>query len=83
MFGSRNQIFGSIQRRRFFLTVSYDEPHGPSLCPAPYNTMYRGFKFEPSAKFTDDLKNKPLMQQLWAGDKLTADENRSTKVPKD
>ena len=40
------------------------------------NTMYRGFKFEPSAKFTDDLKNKPLMQQLWAGDKLTADEKQ-------
>ena len=38
--------------------------------------MYRGFKFEPSAKFTDDLKNKPLMQQLWAGDKLTADEKQ-------
>ena len=32
--------------------------------------------FEPSAKFTDDLKNKPLMQQLWAGDKLTADEKQ-------
>ena len=24
----------------FFLTVSYDEPHGPSLCPAPFNHMY-------------------------------------------
>ena len=33
----------------FFLTVSYDEPHGPSLCPEPYNTMYQGFKF-PSTK---------------------------------
>ena len=60
----------------FFLTVSYDEPHGPSLCPAPYNTMYRGFKFAPAAKFTADLKNNPLLQHLWAGDKLTADEKQ-------
>ena len=52
----------------FFLTVSYDEPHGPSLCPAPYNSMYKDFKFESSAKFTDTLDNKPLMQRLWAGD---------------
>ena len=29
------------QDRDFFLTVSYDEPHGPSLCPAPYNTCMR------------------------------------------
>lgn len=30
----------------FFLTVSYDEPHGPSLCPEPFNYMYDGFKFD-------------------------------------
>ena len=24
----------------FFLTVSLDEPHGPSLCPPPFNHMY-------------------------------------------
>lgn len=59
----------------FFLTVSYDEPHGPSLCPAPYNTMYKDFKFESSAKFTDSLSDKPLMQKLWAGDKLNASED--------
>ena len=64
----------------FFLTVSYDEPHGPSLCPAPYNTMYKDFKFESSAKFTDTLDNKPLMQRLWAGDRLTEDEVRLIRV---
>lgn len=51
----------------FFLTVSYDEPHGPSLCPAPYNTMYEGFIFDNQPNFEDDLSKKPLMQQLWAG----------------
>ena len=60
----------------FFLTVSYDEPHGPSLCPEPYNTMYQGFKFPSTKKFTDSLENKPLMQRLWAGDNLTAGEEQ-------
>ncbi len=56
----------------FFLTVSYDEPHGPCVCPAPFNKMFENFKFEDSAVFTDDLQNKPFMQQLWAGDLLDA-----------
>lgn len=63
-----------FQDEDFFLTVSYDEPHGPSLCPAPYNRMYEGFRFDSSPKFQDDLKNKPFMQRLWAGDKLEAPE---------
>lgn len=54
----------------FFLAVSYDEPHGPSLCPAPYNTMYDGFCFEDSPNYEDDLSQKPLMQRLWAGENL-------------
>lgn len=58
--------------RDFFLTVSYDEPHGPSLCPAPYNTMYDGFKFQDHPGFEDDLADKPFMQKLWAGDMLHA-----------
>lgn len=51
----------------FFLVVSYDEPHGPCLCPPPYNTMYDGFRFPDNPNFQDDLTKKPLMQQLWAG----------------
>ena len=38
----------------FFLTVSYDEPHGPCLCPGPYNTMYEGFCFEDNPGFADE-----------------------------
>ncbi len=56
----------------FFLTLSYDEPYAPSLCPAPYNTMYADFTFDPSPRFEDDLTNKPLMQRLWAGSRLNA-----------
>ena len=60
----------------FFLTVSYDEPHGPCLCPAPYNTMYEGFRFDDNPNFEDDLSQKPFLQQLWAGDSIhkSADE---------
>lgn len=51
----------------FFLTVSYDEPHGPCICPAPYNTMYEDFRFPDSPVFSDSLEDKPMMQRLWAG----------------
>ena len=54
----------------FFLAVSYDEPHGPCLCPAPYNTMYEGFEFPEQPNLTDDLTDKPLLQRLWAGKRL-------------
>ncbi len=62
----------------FFLTVSYDEPHGPSLCPKPFSAMYRGFQYEDSPAFHDDLMGKPLMQRLWAGEnrKATSEELR-------
>ncbi|MFI3255365.1 MAG: sulfatase-like hydrolase/transferase, partial [Eubacteriales bacterium] len=66
----------------FFLTVSYDEPHGPCLCPAPYNTMYEGFKFPDNPNFQDDLSKKPMMQQLWSGEDIhkSADElNRPSR----
>lgn len=56
-----------FQDQDFFLTVSYDEPHGPSLCPAPYNRMYEGFCFESRPSFQDDLSKKPYMQRVWAG----------------
>ncbi|MDD4849250.1 MAG: sulfatase-like hydrolase/transferase [Gemmiger sp.] len=58
--------------RDFFLTVSLDEPHGPSLCPAPFNTMYRGVAMPQSANYADDLRQKPQMQRLWAGQNLAA-----------
>ena len=50
----------------FFLTVSYDEPHGPCISPAPFHTMYECFSFDDSPAFNDDLQDKPFMQRLWA-----------------
>lgn len=54
----------------FFLTVSLDEPHGPCLCPEPYDTMYDGFSFDDNPTFHDNLESKPLMQRLWAGNAI-------------
>ncbi len=51
----------------FFLTLSYDEPHGPCICPAPYNTMYQGVQMPESRNYDDNLAEKPFMQTLWAG----------------
>lgn len=66
----------------FFLTVSYDEPHGPCLCPAPYNTMYEGVSMPDSENYADDLSQKPQMQQLWAGAGLHASPE-SLQAPSD
>ncbi len=69
-------FINQFKEEDFFLTVSYDEPHGPCLCPAPYNTMYDGFSFPDNPNFQDDLTKKPMMQQLWAGNGMnqTAEE---------
>lgn len=66
----------------FFLAVSYDEPHAPSLCPAPFHTMYDDFRFDSCPSFQDDLSKKSLMQKLWAGENINAEEgdlNRPSK----
>lgn len=64
------RFLSQYQDQDFFLTVSYDEPHGPSLCPAPYNSMYEGFRYDDTPEFHDSLETKPLMQRLWAAERL-------------
>ena len=71
------------QDQDFFLTVSYDEPHGPSLCPKPFNEMYDGYCFEDNPNFQDDLSKKPLMQQLWAGEMLHAPAGQINRPSRD
>ena len=50
----------------FLLVVSYDEPHGPSLCPAEHSEMYRDFDFPADPNLSDSLANKPQEQRIWA-----------------
>ncbi|WP_105614191.1 sulfatase-like hydrolase/transferase [Vallitalea okinawensis] len=54
----------------FFLVVSYDEPHGPFICPQPYADMYKDYQFPKSKNLWDDLSNKPEHHVAWAGDRL-------------
>lgn len=65
----------------FFLTVSYDEPHDPSICPAPFNTMYEGLPWELAPNAFDTLENKPTYQKLWAGKKLEQQLEKKTTIP--
>jgi len=57
----------------FLLVVSYDEPHGPCLCPRKYVDMYRDYQFPRSPNIEDTLENKPQHQKAWAGDRLKQD----------
>ncbi len=58
---------------RFFLVVSYDEPHGPSISPEPYASAYAEYDFPKSPNVWDTLKDKPDHQQVWAGERMSAD----------
>lgn len=49
--------------RPFFLVVSYDEPHEPSLCPPPYCDMYRGERYPLPDNYETDLSGKSDRQQ--------------------
>lgn len=59
----------------FFLTVSFDEPHGPYMCPPPYADMYKNFSFPKDPSFFDTLQNKPEYQQVWANGRQNEDKN--------
>lgn len=65
----------------FFLTVSYDEPHDPYVCPEPFASMYKDYEMPKSENIYDTLENKPLLQKLWAGDTLNEDKDALTIKP--
>jgi uncharacterized sulfatase len=50
----------------FLLVVSYDEPHGPFLCPKSYNDRYRDYVFPGGPNLQDDLSGKPEHQRIWS-----------------
>jgi uncharacterized sulfatase len=50
----------------FLLVLSYDEPHGPYLCPRPFSGMYRDFVFPGGPNVADPLVRKPAEQRVWA-----------------
>jgi Arylsulfatase A and related enzymes len=66
----------------FFLTVSYDEPHGPYLCPEPFASMYKDYELPITPAYYDTLKDKPEYQRLWAGIHLNEDKSKLTIKPR-
>jgi uncharacterized sulfatase len=50
----------------FLLVVSYDEPHGPCLCPKKYFDMYADFAFPTSPNMQDRLADKPEHLRVWS-----------------
>lgn len=60
----------------FLLVLSYDEPHGPFLCPRPFSEMYQNYEWPKSPNVWDRLEGKPEHQRVWAGDSLR--ENKDT-----
>ncbi|MFW6269270.1 MAG: sulfatase-like hydrolase/transferase [Bacillota bacterium] len=66
----------------FMLVVSYDEPHGPALCPPEYVEMYEDYEFPKSKNHLDTLEGKPAHQKAWAGESLEKDrEELTVKMP--
>lgn len=52
----------------FFLTLSLDEPHDPSVCPRRFFKILdeRRFKIKKTPNVSASLKNKPEQQRVWA-----------------
>lgn len=50
----------------FLLVLSYDEPHGPYLCPRRYAEAYRNYAFPETPNRADTLADKPEHLQVWA-----------------
>jgi len=62
----------------FLLVISYDEPHGPFVCPEPYASMYQDYTFPKSQNVYDTLQDKPIHQHVWAGDAVNYDRDEIT-----
>jgi uncharacterized sulfatase len=87
-FGHRvsNRAIDFLERHAaepFCLVVSYDEPHGPCVCPRPYSEMYRDYTFPKGRNLWDKLEGKPEHQRVWAGKALERDDDAFTIRPAD
>jgi uncharacterized sulfatase len=77
-FGHRvsNRAVNFLQKHgeeEFLLVVSYDEPHGPFLCPDKWRDLHKNTSLPWNPNMADPLTDKPEHQRVWAGSKLEAD----------
>ena len=61
-------FISEFKNEDFLLVVSYDEPHGPCVCPEPYSSMYNDYELPKSNNIWDTLQDKPEHQRAWAGE---------------
>lgn len=64
----------------YFLVVSFDEPHGPSLCPKEYFNMYKNYEFPKTPAVYDILDGKPDYQKVWAMEKGFSKDRDAVKI---
>lgn len=53
-------------REDFLLVLSYDEPHGPFLCPKRFRDAYADFVFPTGPNVADTLADKPEHLRVWS-----------------
>jgi uncharacterized sulfatase len=75
------QFLSNHHDEDFLLVVSYDEPHGPFVCPRPYSQMYKGYEFPKGRNVWDPLENKPEHHRIWAGERLKEDKDALRITP--
>lgn len=51
----------------YFLTLSFDEPHDPSLCPPEFAEPFKNYTVPIKENMLDTLKGKPAHHRIWAG----------------
>jgi uncharacterized sulfatase len=62
------EFLGAHGEEEFCLCVSYDEPHHPSIAPAPFCDLYGDYRFDVGPAHADDLAGKPEHHRAWARD---------------
>ncbi len=66
----------------FFLTVSYDEPHDPYLCPKEFVDLYEDYEFPKKDNVWDTLEDKPEHLQAWSEHRRFSDRDKLKIEPK-
>lgn len=74
-------FLGKHAEESFFLSVSYDEPHGPCTCPPPFCDMFVDFEYAVGDNVRDTLSGKPEHQREWAAQRHGNPNMRSFKRP--
>lgn len=61
------KFIDACKDRDFFLTLSFDEPHDPSVCPRRFVKQLKeqGFVFKKTPNIKASLKYKPEHQKVW------------------